>query len=398
MLLLGRRGCRVGAVALGWLGVMLSCRSPIEPRRPSLWTALDAHQWYTCGISVSSEAFCWGGTTGGYREDPPPPDSIPPNSAVPLRVPGGHRFVAIAVGEVFQCALDSLRAAYCWGRNDRGNLGDGTAWPWVAKRSPSAVVGGLRWQTLSAGILHACGIATDGRAYCWGNAFRGALGNGEYDGARSSPVAVVGGLTFATVHSGAATSCALTPEGEAYCWGVNDYGILGDGEPPEPFKESLTPSRVVGGLRFASLTVGGEQVCGIASDRRAYCWGGNRYGQLGNGTTMDTSTPTPVSGDLRWDSLSSGYFHVCGITTDGATYCWGSNNEGQFGTGTTGTASTPQLVAAAGTYVAITAGARHTCGRNAAGIAFCWGDGDYGQLGDGIFADRLYPVQVAAYE
>jgi len=102
---------------------VLSCRSPIEPQRPSLWTALAAHDWYTCGISVSSEAFCWGGNSGGFRDFPPPPDSIPPKSAVPLRVPGGHRFVAITMGEGMQCAIDSLRLAYCWGRNDRRRTG-----------------------------------------------------------------------------------------------------------------------------------------------------------------------------------------------------------------------------------------------------------------------------------
>jgi alpha-tubulin suppressor-like RCC1 family protein len=95
--------------------------------------------------------------------------------------------------------------------------------------------------------------------------------------------------------------------------------------------------------------------------------------------------------------VSLGGQHSCGLTTDGAVYCWGNNERGQFGTGATGKASVPELIAAPGTYVAITAGGNHTCGRTAAGTAFCWGQGNYGQLGDGIFADRLRPVEVAAY-
>lgn len=384
-----------GLVVLLSLALGLACRDATEPAPSSTWAVLSAERWYTCGLSPGGEAFCWGGNSGGFRDDPPPPESLPPNSALPLRVPGEHRFIAITVGETPICAIDALAVAYCWGRNSAGSLGDGS---YVAKRSPSTVLGGLRWRTLSAGVTHVCGITTNGTPYCWGNQFRGALGNGEMFGSSPEPAAVLGGLTFTTVTSGGASSCGLTSQGEAYCWGTNDYGKLGDGHPPAPFLESASPSRVVGDHRFASLAVGGSHVCGVASDGRGYCWGWNRYGQLGNATTTDSSSPVLVNGDLRWASLSSGLFHTCGLTVDGAAYCWGSNEEGQFGTGSTGTSSSPELIASAGTYVAITAGGRHTCGRTDSGTLFCWGDGDYGQLGDGVFADRLQPVQVGAYE
>jgi alpha-tubulin suppressor-like RCC1 family protein len=106
----------------------------------------------------------------------------------------------------------------------------------------------------------------------------------------------------------------------------------------------------------------------------------------------------PVSGDLRWASLSVGAGHTCGLTTDGTAYCWGNGERGRFGTGDTSIALSPKLIADTGTYVAITAGGYHTCALTATGTAFCWGQGKYGQLGDGIFADRLRPVQVAAYQ
>ena len=251
---------------------------------------------------------------------------------------------------------------------------------------------------ISMGGAHACGVTVENQAYCWGNQFRGALGNGELVGASSYPVAVVGGLRFAAVYAGTGTSCGITPEGEAYCWGINDHGMLGDGQPPEPGPETATPSRVVGGLRFASLSLGGNHACGVARDARAYCWGWNGHGQLGNDSTDPSSSPVLVNGDLRWAMVSLGGQHSCGLTTDGAVYCWGNNERGQFGTGATGKASAPELIAAPGTYVAIIAGGNHTCGRTAAGTAFCWGQGNYGQLGDGIFADRLRPVEVAAYQ
>ncbi|HUF29778.1 MAG TPA: hypothetical protein VMM77_03870 [Gemmatimonadaceae bacterium] len=251
---------------------------------------------------------------------------------------------------------------------------------------------------LDAGSSHVCGITLDDRAFCWGNQFRGKLGNGQRNGSTPQPVAVSGERAFTAVWASAGSSCALTSDGDAYCWGANDYGMLGDGEAPEPFKESTTPVRVVGGHRFASLGLVGNHACGITLDGRAYCWGWNPYGQLGDGTTAHSSSPVPVAGNHRWAVLAIGSAHNCGLTIDGAAYCWGNNDRGQFGNGGTSGAISPELIAAPGTYVAIIAGYNHTCALTDAGTAYCWGQGDYGQLGDGVFADRLRPTQVAAYE
>lgn len=376
------------------LGMAVACRATTEPGRSSTWSALAAGDAYTCGLSLNSEAFCWGGIPG-YFDPQPLQDSLIPHSAVPLRVPGARRFVEITVGALPICALDSERAAYCWGSNQLGEVGDGS---YLAKRGPSAVTGDFRWRMVDAGGAHVCGITLDHKTYCWGNQFRGALGNGQLSGSTPQAVEVSGELTFASVYAGAGTTCGITTEGHAYCWGINDWGHLGDGELPEPNKHKPTPSRVVGGLRFAMLTVGGNHTCGLTQDAHAYCWGWNFHGQLGDGTTAHSSSPVLVDGDLRWASLSIGNQHSCGLTTDGAAYCWGNNVRGQFGNGTTENAFSPRLIALPGTYTTITTGGSHTCGRTSAGTAFCWGQGDYGQLGDGIFADRLRPTQVAAYE
>jgi alpha-tubulin suppressor-like RCC1 family protein len=386
------RGSGLCLVAV--MAVADACGST-DPGRPSLWTALDAGLGgYTCGLSTDGEAFCWGGV-GGYYDPFPLEDSLVSNSAVPLPVPGGRRFVNLTVGGLSKCALDAQRGAYCWGANQRGEVGDGSH---LAKRGPSPVSGGLRWRTISAGGVHACGITVDKEAYCWGNDFRGAVGNGRVSFSTSpEPTAVLGGLTFDSLYAGPGTSCGLTSDGTAYCWGVNDYGRLGDGEPPEPGKEAATPSLVVGGHRFSSLSMGGAHVCALTSDARAYCWGWNQYGQLGNGTTTHSSSPVAVSGGHRWRLLTSGEFHTCGLTSDSTLYCWGHNARGQFGNGTKTDASSPQLIAASGTYVSVTAGTLHTCGLTAVGTAFCWGRGDFGQLGNGAFADSPRPTQVASY-
>lgn len=392
-------GRRRGAMEIGLVvlvTVLVACRGPTEPEEPITWTALSAGSFYNCGLSRSGDAYCWGGV-GGYFEMPSPQDSLIPNSAVPWRVPGENRFIQVSSGALVMCALDSERRAFCWGGNTKGEVGDLTT---VAKRGPAAVVGGYVWRTIDAGGSHVCGVTLDGATYCWGNNFRGALGQGggQISGGSGEPLPVTGGVNFASVWAESGTSCALTAEGDAYCWGVNDYGMLGDGQPPEPFLESATPVLVVGGHRFLSLALGADHICALALDARALCWGWNRYGQLGDGTNAHSSSPVLVGGDLRWASLSSGEFHTCGLTASGAAYCWGSNENGQFGTGATGTTSVPQLIAPAGTYVEIAAGARHTCGRTAAGTVFCWGRGDFGQLGHGLMRDELRPVQVNSRE
>lgn len=371
-----------------------ACHGTVNSTPPSIWNSLDASEAYTCGLSATGEALCWGGVAG-YYEPAPLADSLMPISALPLRVPGERRFVTVSVGGLSMCALDSERRAFCWGANQYGELGDDS---YLAKRGPSAVLGGHRWRTISAGGVHVCGITLEGAAYCWGNQFRGALGNGETSyGGISTPVIVQGGLAFDSIYAGLGTSCGLAPSGDAYCWGINDYGILGDGEPPEPGPETATPSLVVGGHRFASLALGGDHACGVTDEGSAYCWGWNAHGQLGDGGTEHSSSPRLVIGGLRWASLSVGYAHTCGLTIAGSGYCWGNNERGQFGTGVTGKADAPELIAAAGKYVTITAGGNHTCGLTPAGTAFCWGQGDYGQLGDGVMRDRSRPTQVAGY-
>lgn len=371
---------------------LTACRSSTEPPAPIVWSALSTGSHYNCALSSSGDAFCWGGV-GGFFEMPSPQDSIIPNSAVPWLVPGAHRFSQISAGGLVMCALDAARRAFCWGGNTYGEVGDLST---VAKRGPSAVVGGFVWRTIAAGGAHVCGITIENVTYCWGNNFRGALGLGNdlISGASGEPLRVATDVTFAGVWTATGRSCALTTEGDAYCWGVNDDGRLGDGKTPEPGPESATPVRVVGGHRFSSLTMGDTHTCGITLDARAFCWGWNRYGQLGDDTHNSRSSPVLVQGDRQWSSLAAGEFHTCGLTTDGALYCWGSNESGQFGTGATGTASMPQLIAPAGKYVEIAAGGRHTCGRTEAGTAFCWGRGDFGQLGHGFMRNELLPVEV----
>jgi alpha-tubulin suppressor-like RCC1 family protein len=155
------------------------------------------------------------------------------------------------------------------------------------------VLGGLTFAQVSAGEYHSCGVTTAGAAYCWGRGYSGELGDGTTTYARSSPVAVQGGLTFAQVSAGAHYSCGVTTVGAAYCWGDNGGGQLGDGTTTT---DRTSPVLVRGGLTFAQVSAGSGFTCGVTLDGVAYCWGENIYGQLGNGTTTNSSVPVKVAG------------------------------------------------------------------------------------------------------
>src|SRR3989442_1567852 len=199
-----------------------------------------------------------------------------------------------------------------------------------------------RFTAVSVGRHHTCGLTPAGSAYCWGDNSRGQVGD-ETTTARSSPVLVVGRVSFAAVSAGGDHTCAVTTTGAAYCWGSNDRGELGDGTTSD--RESPTP--VAGGVRFAAVSAGLCNTCGVTAAGAAYCWGSNQHGELGVGTTTGpescttpsgpfpcSTVPRPVQGTLRFAAVSAGVSRACGVTAAGAAYCWGSNEDGQLGGGT----------------------------------------------------------------
>ena len=148
----------------------------------------------------------------------------------------------------------------------------------------------------------------------------------------------VEGVSFKSLSVGEGHACGLAADGLAYCWGYEGFGGLGDGHPvPErPSRRWVsTPSPVVGGLRFTSISVGFRTTCALDAKGRAYCWGYNSDGQVGDSTTTNRSEPRPVIGGLVFREVHAGGDASCGITTDGETMCWGGGSLGQLGNGKT---------------------------------------------------------------
>lgn len=291
------------------------------------WTgsSLAAGSFHTCGITNDANAVCWGGNSKGQLGD-----GTNTSALDPIFVVGGHVFVQIVAGDNHTCGRTSPGVAYCWGENNDGQLGNGTTSPQTA---PVLVSGGYSFKQLVAGGNHTCGLTGPGIALCWGSNLSGELGTGEtttYDG---EPVSVGYNLTFDSLSAGVAHTCGVTTTGKAYCWGSNEYGQLGNGD--SSHSNSYLPVAVVGGLVFSKLVAGFSHSCGVTNTGLAYCWGNNEFGELGDQTNNGTMSPTKVSGNYFFTFLSAGHDHTCGVTNTADTFCWGSNYSGQLGIGTT---------------------------------------------------------------
>jgi len=349
------------------------------------FAAVTAGFYHTCGVTTAGAAYCWGTNGNGELGL----GNLNPGRLTAVPVVGGLSFVAVDAGGARTCGITADGAAYCWGENLQGRLGVGTTTDF--QQSPAPVTGGLSFVTLSVGGAHTCGVTAAGAAYCWGANVFGELGDATTID-RSSPVLVEGGMIFTEVSPGGAHTCGITAAGAAYCWGHNEYGQLGDGTTTD----RSVPGLVAGGLSFTTVSAADHHTCGLTATGAAYCWGYNGMGQLGDGTKTDRSSPVLVAGDLSFTVLRSTIaYQTCAVTAAGAAYCWGINGVGQLGDGTTTNRSSPAPVAGGLNFASVSTGYFHTCGISVAGVTYCWGDNGNFQLGDGTGSSSSVPVKVA---
>ena len=328
----------------------------------------------------------------------------PPFEWLPTPVAGGLVFTSIAAGANHSCGITST-GTWCWGERDLGTT------LYQTLPAPQAVTDAQGITAISAGNALTCGTRPDGRALCWGLNSAGETGIGEI-GPSWTPTPVKTSITFASVSTSGAKqygrphACGLTTEGAAFCWGDNYFGQLGDGTT----RASLVPVRVSGNRLFESITVGSQFTCGIARGGDAYCWGQGSDGQLGDaplkvgncgapgsGALLPCSvTPRLVPGGVKFSSLTAGSAFACGLDTGGRAYCWGANHFGQLGDGTSFWRFAPTRIADAPTFTSIEAGGSSACALTAGHDVMCWGNNMLGQLGDGTTQIRYHPAKVSS--
>ncbi|HET9708372.1 MAG TPA: Ig-like domain-containing protein [Gemmatimonadales bacterium] len=308
------------------------------PRRVGIanaLTAVAAGSAHSCAIDQTGAVWCWGRETNGRLGR----GGSPSNPAIPLPIASSAHFAQVVAGGAHTCGLDPSGLAICWGAGGSGQLGDGVG----MDRSIPAQVGSLetRFLVISTGAVHTCAVATDQNAWCWGGNSSGQVGD-RTTGDELLPTQIGAGQTFTTISAGGSHSCAVSTAGAASCWGANSRGQTGTGLPDSLV---LAPTSVAGGLLFGSISAGGQHSCGITTDSLAYCWGANTSGQLGDSSQIDRAAPVLVHGGLRFTEVHAGAAFTCGLTDGLVLYCWGDGTQGQLGRSFLASSNVPVKVA-----------------------------------------------------
>jgi alpha-tubulin suppressor-like RCC1 family protein len=316
----------------------------------------------------------------------------------------------VSAGDQFTCISTTDGTVWCWGQNLYGRLGGERPvpgeWHQVVMTSSASPLTGVK--SVSTGFKHACALTLAGTVYCWGFNASGQVGDGTTTD-RFQAVQVSGLSSVAELALGGdATdyhSCAIKTDGTLWCWGHNTDGQLGDGTTTHTSTPVQAGASTLGS-NVAEVALGGYHSCAIKTDGTLWCWGANSRGQLGDGTTANTSTPVQAGASTLGSNVAKvalGIQHSCARKTDGTLWCWGWNNRGQLGDGTTADKSTPVQAGAStlgSNVAAVDLGGNlsggHSCARKTDGTLWCWGYNTNGQLGDGTTADKTTPVQAGA--
>jgi len=318
-----------------------------------------------CGIAADSTAYCWGARLGASD-----------SASIPVAVPGGHHFRAIAVAANAACAIDGSGRVFCWGANGWGQLGDGSR---TNSSVPVLVSGVNDAELIATSEGYACASTNDGSIFCWGHDDFGQIGDGTSNTDDVRPPTRVSGvprpskLTLGGLHA-----CALAVDGSTYCWGSSQWGLLG----VATSQYVSTPLRAAGTLSFRDIAASTYMSCGAASTGGVYCWG--LYG--GNTSTPQLQPGTDSITSIAVSSISGA--HLCGLGPTGAL-CWSSAGALTYGS------PTPTSIAGSQPFVRIRAAEVATCALTNDGKAYCWGENLAGVLGNGTFVNTSTPVLVA---
>jgi hypothetical protein len=295
---------------------------------------------HACAISATNLLWCWGwndvGQVGyGNSVNATGAVQVKKNSTTPL-----DNVTGVSVGMQYTCALVTGQV-YCWGYSLYGETGRmGISTYAVIVTNNGSTFDGI--SEISVGARHTCALKS-GNVWCWGYDGQGQLGNDDVFINIARPIMVKKSngtdlANIAHISNGYRHTCALTTTGEVWCWGLNDAGQLGDGT-------ILTRPRAVQVLQSAGVPLTGvtaidagvTHTCAVISGE-AWCWGLNDRGQLGDGTTINRRYPvkviltdgTPLA---NITDISAGTVHTCAVVNNRAL-CWGGNGVGQLGDNT----------------------------------------------------------------
>ena len=357
--------------------------------------------WHTCMLREDGTVMCWGnnyyGQIGvGYT------NASGGVNPIDVTLYGGHTATQLSAGGFHNCAILDDGSVACWGYNQAGTLGDGT---YDDRYVPSPTLGfgaGLDAVLLSSGYYHTCALLSDDSISCWGSNEFGQIGNGEIDGnlGVSTPYSIPEfgpGSNASLVRAGGHATCAVTTDGELYCWGYKALkGVTGNNQ------HISSPTHIPhSGTNVTDVSVGGYHTCALLENGSVMCWGRNDFGQRGLGYTQsatDSFTEREVIdfGNNRTAlQVSAGTHHSCAILEDWEIVCWGNNTYGQLANTPSNHEANPISVPGLDGMAKpenLFLGNFHTCVVFEDKSVSCWGRNVNGQVGDYTTDDSSVPI------
>ena len=357
---------------------------------------ISAGEQHSLAIDKNGRAWAWGSRQNGSVGDAG--GAFPQSVITPVSVFTTSTFCKISAGYRFSTAIDKNGRAWGWGTNSSGQLGDGTV---TCQFAPVSVAGATKtFCEISAGFTHTAALDKNGRAWGWGYNVYGQLGDDSITD-RCTPVSVAGTVkTFCQISAGKGYyTMAIDKNGRAWGWGYSDGAQIGN----TSVFSVRTPVSVEGAVKtFCKISAGAQHTVAIDKNGRAWAWGINTFGNLGDNSTTQRVTPVSVAGTTKtFCEISAGgmpgqYHFTLAIDKNGAAWGWGSIFGAFLGDGSTSIRTTPMSVrGTVRTFCTIFAAATHTISIDRNGRVWSWGDNSYAQLGDNSTTVRQTPVSIA---
>ncbi len=306
---------------------------------------------HSLALKSDGTVWAWGNNPGGLLGI----GSTNTISSTPAQVVGLTGVIAVAGGQLFSLALKSDGTVWAWGANPYGELGNGSTAPSSTTPVQVSYLTGIIG--VAAGTIHALAVKSDGTVWAWGGSQFGQVGNAITGDRTNLPFPIAGLRKIIAASAGGDHNLALKYDGTVWAWGGNSYGQLGNGTTSV---SSINPVQVVGLDGVTAVAAGTFFSLALKSDRTVWAWGSNSYGQLGNGTTIDSSTAIQLSGLTGVIAIAAAGDHALALKSDGTVWTWGGNGAGQLGNGTVTNSTIPVQVSGLDRVTAVAAGSAHS--------------------------------------